>query len=77
MVFVSLQEPDLQDLADARPDSFSTMAQAVVAHDMLQERRIVQERLRRLGVHCLDVAAERLSAALVNEYVSIKQRDLI
>lgn len=77
VVFVSLQEPELREIADAEPRSFQSMAGAVVAHDMLQERRVVHERLRRLGVHCLDVPLERLNASLVNEYVAIKQRELI
>ena len=77
VVFVSLQDPELRRLADAEPVNFEATAQSVVAHGMLQERRVVQERLRRLGVHCLDVPARRLSAALVNEYVAVKQRDLI
>lgn len=77
VVFVSLQEPELHELADAEPRTFQSMAGAVVAHDMLQERRVVHERLRRLGVHCLDVRAERLNASIVNEYIAIKQRELI
>lgn len=77
VVFVSLQEPELHRVVDSEPQSFQDMAGAVVAHGMLQERKVVHERLRRLGVHCLDVPANRLSANLVNEYVAIKQRDLI
>jgi uncharacterized protein (DUF58 family) len=38
---------------------------------------VVLERLRRLGVHCLDVRADRIGPALINRYLEIKRRELI
>ena len=39
--------------------------------------QIVFERMERLGMHCLDVAAGELPVALINRYLMIKQRGLI
>jgi len=49
----------------------------VVADNFLRDRAVVFERLRRLGVHCLDVAPERIGMDLLNRYLLIKQRELI
>jgi uncharacterized protein (DUF58 family) len=48
-----------------------------VADGFLRERAVVFERLRRLGVHGLDVPAERIGMDLLNRYLLIKQRELI
>jgi uncharacterized protein (DUF58 family) len=77
VVFVTLRDPLLQRMVDAPPDQFTNVAEAVVAHDLLRDRRIVFERLERLGVHCLDVASQGLSVSLINRYLLIKQRGLI
>ena len=77
VLFVTLRDPFLGATVDRRPNDFPDAARAVIAHDMLKDRAIVFERLARLGIHCLDVPHDRLSAGLVNRYLEIKQRDLI
>ena len=53
------------------------VARAVVANDLLRERRAVFARLRRLGVSCVEAPVEQLGPELVNRYLAIKARDLI
>ena len=53
------------------------IARAVVANDLLRERRAVFARLRRLGVSCVEAPVEQLGPELVNRYLAIKARDLI
>jgi uncharacterized protein (DUF58 family) len=77
VVFVALRDPLLKAVLDAPPDDVRRIAGAVLAYDLLRDRRVVLERLQRLGVHCLDVPAARLSIALINRYLYIKQRDLL
>ena len=77
LVFVALRDPELAGVFAAWPGDVRGVASAVLAHDLLRDRRIVFERLQRLGVHCLDVPAERVSVALINRYLFIKQRDLL
>jgi uncharacterized protein (DUF58 family) len=77
VVFVCQRDPALPALIDRRPDQSRTVAEAVIARDLLQERRTVFSRLDRLGVHCLDVPRGKLSVALINKYVMIKQRGLL
>ena len=56
----------LPELFEAYPAGDSEIARAVLAADFLRERRIVLEKLERLGIHCLDVPAAQLTTALLN-----------
>jgi uncharacterized protein (DUF58 family) len=77
VIFVTLRDPMLPDIIDARPDRFQNVAEAVVAHDLLRERAVVLERLTRLGVYCLEVPPRGLAVGLVNRYLTIKERGLL
>jgi len=77
VVFVSLRDPFLQDTVDAAPQRFENVAEAVIAEDFLRDRRLVFDRLDRMGIHCLDVAHDGLSVGLINRYLRIKQRGML
>ena len=77
VLFVALSEPELAAAAQAPPGSVAELTRAVIADDFLRERRVVLERLRRLGVHCLDAPGASLGADLVNRYLDIKRHELI
>jgi uncharacterized protein (DUF58 family) len=77
VVFVTLQDPHLQSIAAQRPERLLSITESVVADNFLRERAVVFERLKRLGVHCLDVPPERIGMDLLNRYLLIKQRELI
>jgi uncharacterized protein (DUF58 family) len=77
VIFVTLQDPHLQKTAAQRPERLLDVTQAVVADNFLRERAVVFEKLKRLGVHCLDVPPERIGMDLLNRYLLIKQRELI
>jgi uncharacterized protein (DUF58 family) len=77
VIFVCLQDPQLEATVDGEPHSLNALARSVIADEFLRERRVVMERLRRLGVHCLDVRADQLGPALINRYLEIKRREMI
>jgi uncharacterized protein (DUF58 family) len=77
VVFVTLRDSLLQRTVDAAPTNFESVAEAVIADDLLRDRSVVLERLERLGVHCLDVPTRGLSVGLLNRYLRIKQRGLL
>jgi uncharacterized protein (DUF58 family) len=77
VVCVTLQDPQLHATAEAPPHTLDDMARSVVADGFIRERAVVFERLRRLGVHCLDVPPEAVGMELLNRYLLIKQRELI
>jgi uncharacterized protein (DUF58 family) len=77
VICVTLQDPHLVATVEAPPRTLDDVARSVVADGFVRERAVVFERLRRLGVHCLDVPAERIGMDLLNRYLLIKQRELI
>ncbi len=81
VLFVTLQDPEIRAIVDAGPDatpgSMQTVARSVVAEEFRRERLIVLERLRRLGVQCLEAPYNRIGTDLINRYLAIKQREMI
>ena len=77
LVFAALGNPALRRQFEQPPQNLETAARAVLAHELMRERRAVFSRLRRLGVLCIETPAERLDSALISRYLAIKHRDLI
>lgn len=77
VIFVASQDPTLSDMAMAEPESMTDMHSAVIAANLVRERELVMQKLKRLGVHCLDVHPGQVSASLVNNYLDIKRRELL
>jgi uncharacterized protein (DUF58 family) len=77
VIFVTMRDPLLLRLRNEEPGDFRDAARAVIAGDFIKEREIVLGRIARMGIHCLDVASPGLSAALLNCYLSIKQKGLL
>jgi uncharacterized protein (DUF58 family) len=77
VVCVALKDPKLAATVEAMPRSLTDLSRSVVADSFLRERAVVFERLTRLGVHCLEVPAERMGMELLNRYLLIKRRELI
>ena len=53
------------------------VARAVSAEQMLRERRIVMERLQRLGVFVVDAQPRAVTSQLISTYLTIKSREII
>jgi len=81
VLFVTLQDPEFRTIVDAAPDSIpgsmETVARSVVADELRRERLVVFEKLRRLGVQCLEAPHNRIGTDLINRYLAIKQREMI
>lgn len=77
LLFVALRDRGLAALAAARPDSFEGLARSVFAQDFAAEREVVVQRLRRLGVQCVQTEPDRLGPELVNRYLDIKRREVL
>jgi len=77
VVFVTLRDPDVDRIVAQPPASLDSLHRSVVASDFRRERAVVLERLRQLGIWCIDVAPEKVSIDLLNRYLDIKRRELI
>lgn len=75
ILFVTLSDPLLN--AAGRFDTLQGMAASVSARQMQRERKLVLDKLRRIGVLCLETAPDQLTPALVSTYLMIKAQELI
>lgn len=77
VVFVTSTNLALEQEFMRSPEDLQDVARAVVARDLMYERRRVFTELDRLGVLIVEAPPERLGGALVNRYLSIKSREML
>ena len=77
VTFVALRDPGLDDRVRARPDTMAALYGSIVADEFVRERELVLQRLRRLGVFCIDAGPDEVSMPLVNRYLDAKRRELV
>ena len=75
LIFLAPGNPSLAASVGRRPDDLGDAARAIVAYDLVRERRAVFAALARLGVMCIEAPPQRLGFALINRYLAIKARD--
>lgn len=77
IVFVTLRDPEIEKTVENAPDTMTGVATMVAADQSLAERRLVLERLTRLGVTVIDAKPEQVTGRLISTYLDIKERELI
>jgi uncharacterized protein (DUF58 family) len=77
VLFVTLQDPLLHATRSRAPGSLSDVARAVVSDELLRERQVVLDRLKRIGAYCIEAPRERLGIELLNQYLVIKRLELV
>lgn len=77
LIFVTLRDPNMQGLVETAPDDMDGVATLVAANQTISERRLVLERLSRLGVTVVDAEPNQVTAKLISTYLNIKAREMI
>lgn len=77
LIFVAIRDPDLETLVETAPDNLDGAATLVAANQSINERRLVLERLTRMGVTIVDAKPSAITARLISAYLEIKARELI
>ena len=77
VAFVSIRDPLLQAYQRRAAGDLGEVAAAVAAAGLDRERRLVLDRLARLGVFVVDGEPGGITARLVSTYLNIKARELI
>jgi uncharacterized protein (DUF58 family) len=77
VLFVTTPDPLLSSLKDAYPGTVKDLASSVMAEDFQRSRSIVLQRAARQGIHSIDAPPGALSTAILNRYLTIKQRGLL
>lgn len=77
VLFAAIGQPDLNDRVARRPESEEEMFRYIAAIEIVQRRELLLRRLRQRGVLAMEIMPGALAASLVNQYLDIKDRNLI
>jgi uncharacterized protein (DUF58 family) len=77
LLFTVIGQPDLRALLETRPESDRDMFRYAAAQEIAHRRDLLLRTLRQQGALTLEVEPSRLSSAVVNRYLEVKERNLI
>ncbi len=74
---VTISDPDVVQASRLQPTDSLSVYQRAAASQLLDERQVTLDHLRRQGVLTLDVPANQLSIAVINRYLELKAKTLL
>ena len=77
VLFVTFEDAELETLKQMPPDSVAAIAGAVTAESLAEQRRLVHERLRYLGVDIIEAPHDRMGFAVIDKYLSLRRSEVI
>jgi len=77
VIFVTMADEELEDIADAEPGDMQALAMAVTADSLLRQRALVTSRLRQLGVDVIEAPYGQIGTRLIDAYLEIKRMGAI
>ncbi|MCY3021946.1 MAG: DUF58 domain-containing protein [Planctomycetota bacterium] len=77
VIFAALQTQLLGDIARAPVDTMLDVCRKGVTMRLLREREKALHSLRHAGVHVLDVEPGQLTVPLLNQYIELRERNLL
>jgi uncharacterized protein (DUF58 family) len=77
VIFLAIGQPDLERVAQRRPENSEEMFESMAAVDMVQRRELLIARLRDHGALALEVTPQKLSTSLLNQYLAVKEQSLL
>jgi uncharacterized protein (DUF58 family) len=77
LLFMAIAQPELRVRARQSPATVTAMYEAVAAQEMVYRRELLLGRLRERGALFMEVEPSRISAAVLNQYLTVKERNLV
>jgi uncharacterized protein (DUF58 family) len=77
LLFTVIAQSDLNELASRNPESAEEMYEVAAAQEMVHRRESLIGKVRNKGALALEIAPSRLTTELVNQYLEVKERNLI
>ncbi len=77
LLFVAMAQPEVEHLAQARPKNVEQMFRAAAAQEMAARRELLLARLHEQGALTLDLNPEVLTASVLNQYLTVKERAMV
>jgi uncharacterized protein (DUF58 family) len=77
LLFLAIAQPEVEWIAGERPKNVQEMYRAAAAQEMAGRREELLARLRERGALTLDLNPEALTASVLNQYLTVKERGLV
>lgn len=77
VLFVSMVDEELVDMATAAPADMQALAVAATADSLLRQRALVTRKLQQQGVDVIEAPHDRIGARLIDAYLKIKRAGAI
>ena len=77
LLFVAMAQPDVDAIANARPKTVEEMFRTSAAQELATRREVLLARLREQGALTLDLDPDQLTAAVLNQYLKVKERAMV
>jgi uncharacterized protein (DUF58 family) len=77
LLFVAMAQPDVEAIAKARPKTVAQMYRASAAQELASRRELLLARLREQGALTLDLDPAELTSAVLNQYLKVKEREMV
>jgi uncharacterized protein (DUF58 family) len=77
VVFVTLIDEELAELAEAAPSDLQALGMAVSAEALIRQRALVVRRLKQIGVDVIEAPYGQIGTRLIDAYLAIKRKGAI
>lgn len=77
VLFVTMTDSEVEELIAASPADIAILARAVTADSLAQQRKLVLQRLRRLGIEVLEAPWASIGPRLIDRYLAIRSSEAI
>ena len=77
LLFVAMAQPEVEQIAQARPKDVEQMFRAAAAQEMAGRRELLLARLHEQGALTLDLNPEALTSSVLNQYLTVKERAMV
>jgi uncharacterized protein (DUF58 family) len=77
LLFVAMAQPEVEQIAQSRPNNIEQMFRASAAQEMAGSRELLLARLHEQGALTLDLNPEALTSSVLNQYLTVKERAMV
>jgi len=77
LLFVAMAQPEVEALATGWPKNIEQMFRASAAQELTSRRELLLARLREQGALTLDLDPTKLTSAVLNQYLRVKERAML
>jgi uncharacterized protein (DUF58 family) len=77
VLFVTITDSEVEQMIASPPSDITTLARAVTADTLLQQRKLVLQRLRRMGVDVIEAPWDTIGPRLIDRYFQIRSSEAI